>query len=257
MRHEIRLSGSGGQGIILAATLLADAAVPTGREVIATQSYGPEARDGASKAEVIVADGEIDFPEVTASGITVCLSQQAFDAYAAQTVPGDERLVQAAPLPECRLVGLPFTHLAETELGKAIAANIVMLGALQKLARRGRQPCARRRRAPAPAGEDRRAQSACPGHRRREGRRWPDLLSSALLTLVELFEYQGKELLSKAGLAVPESRLAHTPEATRLAPETGFALAVKAQVLSGCGVRPAVSCYCATSTSLPPPARRS
>ena len=138
VRHEIRLSGSGGQGIILAATLLADAAVATGREVIATQSYGPEARGGASKAEVIVADGEIDFPEVTAPSVTVCLSQEAFDAYAALTVPGglvvyDDRLVQAAPLPERRVVGLPFTHLAETELGKAIAANIVMLGAFQEL----------------------------------------------------------------------------------------------------------------------------
>ena len=137
-RHEIRLSGSGGQGIILAATLLADAAVATGREVIATQSYGPEARGGASKAEVIVADAEIDFPEVSAPSVTVCLSQEAFDAYAALTVPGglvvyDDRLVQAAPLPGRRVVGLPFTQLAETELGKAIAANIVMLGALQEL----------------------------------------------------------------------------------------------------------------------------
>jgi 2-oxoglutarate ferredoxin oxidoreductase subunit gamma len=138
VRHEIRLSGSGGQGIILAATLLADAAVATGREVIATQSYGPEARGGASKAEVIVADGEIDFPEVTAPSVTVCLSQEAFDAYAALTVPGglvvcDDRLVQAVPLPDRRVVGLPFTQLAESELGKAIAANIVMLGALQEL----------------------------------------------------------------------------------------------------------------------------
>ena len=138
VRHEIRLSGSGGQGIILAATLLADAAVAAGGEVIATQSYGPEARGGASKAEVIVADDEIDFPEVTAPGITVCLSQEAFDAYAALTVPGgtvvyDERLVEAATLPQRRVVGLPFTQLAESELGKAIAANIVMLGALQEL----------------------------------------------------------------------------------------------------------------------------
>jgi 2-oxoglutarate ferredoxin oxidoreductase subunit gamma len=137
-RHEIRLSGSGGQGIILAATLLADAAVATGREVIATQSYGPEARGGASKAEVIVADAEIDFPEVSAPSVTVCLSQEAFDAYAALTVPGglvvyDDRLVHPAPLPGRRVVGLPFTQLAETELGKAIAANIVMLGALQEL----------------------------------------------------------------------------------------------------------------------------
>jgi 2-oxoglutarate ferredoxin oxidoreductase subunit gamma len=137
-RQEIRLSGSGGQGIILAATLLADAAVASGREVIATQSYGPEARGGASKAEVIVADDEIDFPEVTAPTNTVCLSQEAFDAYAAQTERGglvvyDERLVQATPLAQRRLVGLPFTHMAETELGKAIAANIVMLGAVQQL----------------------------------------------------------------------------------------------------------------------------
>ena len=156
IRHEIRLSGSGGQGIILAATLLADAAVASGREVIGTQSYGPAARGGASKAEVIIADDEIDFPEVTAPAITVCLSQEAFDAYAPLTVPGglvvyDERLVSAQPpvsaqplataqppitaqpLEGLRLVGLPFTHLAETELGKAIAANIVMLGALQQL----------------------------------------------------------------------------------------------------------------------------
>jgi 2-oxoglutarate ferredoxin oxidoreductase subunit gamma len=137
-RHEIRLSGSGGQGIILAATLLADAAVASGREVIATQNYGPEARGGASKAEVIVADGEIDFPEVSAPAITVCLAQEAFDAYAHLTVAGglvvyDDRLVTARPLEGRRLVGLPFTHLAETELGKAIAANIVMLGALQEL----------------------------------------------------------------------------------------------------------------------------
>ena len=138
LRHEIRLSGSGGQGIILAATLLADAAVATGREVIATQSYGPEARGGASKAEVIIADAQIDYPEVSAPSVTVCLSQEAFDTYAEQTLPGglvvyDDGLVEAPPLPERRLVALSFTRLAETELGKAIAANIVMLGALQAL----------------------------------------------------------------------------------------------------------------------------
>jgi 2-oxoglutarate ferredoxin oxidoreductase subunit gamma len=137
-RHEVRFSGAGGQGIILAATLLADAAVATGREVVATQNYGPEARGGASKAEVIVSDDEIDFPEVTAPVITVCLSQEAFDAYAGLTVPGglvvyDERLVRPSTLPERRVVGLPFTEVAESELGKAIAANMVMLGAVSHL----------------------------------------------------------------------------------------------------------------------------
>ena len=137
-RYEVRFSGSGGQGIILAATLLADAAVASGAEVVATQSYGPEARGGASKAEVIISHEQIDFPEVTAPVVTVCLSQEAFDAYAALTIPGglvlsDARLVEERPLDGRRLVGLPFTDLAEAELGKAIAANIVMLGALQAL----------------------------------------------------------------------------------------------------------------------------
>ncbi len=104
-----------------------------------TQSYGPEARGGASKAEVIVSDTEIDFPEVTAPDVTVCLSQEAFDAYAAQTVRGGACALRRAAgrvrrrLRDCACVGLPFTELAETELGKAIAANIVMLGALQAL----------------------------------------------------------------------------------------------------------------------------
>ena len=173
VRHEIRLSGSGGQGIILAATLLADAAVATGREVIATQSYGPEARGGASKAEVIVADAQIDYPEVTAPSVTVCLSQEAFDAFAALTVPGglvvyDEQLVGRAAARR-RLVGLPFTHLAETELGKAIAANIVMLGALQSS-----RACSAKSRwptpTPPPAGQDRRAQPQGAPARPRPGR---------------------------------------------------------------------------------------
>lgn len=137
-RYEIRLSGSGGQGLILAATVLADALIASGKEVLQTQSYGPEARGGASKAEVIVSQAEIDFPEVTAPDVTLCLSQEAFDCYAGETKPGgvvlyDQELVAAQPLEGVRLVGLPFTELAETELGKVVVANIVALGALLKV----------------------------------------------------------------------------------------------------------------------------
>jgi 2-oxoglutarate ferredoxin oxidoreductase subunit gamma len=135
-RTEIRLSGSGGQGIILAATLLADAAMLAGKEVVETQSYGPEARGGASKAEVIVADEEIDFPEMRRADVTLCLSQAAFERYAGQarprgTVVYDEDLVQAGQYGEGReLWRAPFTRLAVDRLGKAVVANVVALAAL-------------------------------------------------------------------------------------------------------------------------------
>lgn len=138
-RVELRFSGSGGQGIMLAATVYAEAAVEGGFEVVATQSYGPEARGGASKAEVIVSSQghEIDFPEVTDPDVTLCLSQEAFDAYAVQTRRGgiviyDDKLVEPTAVGGRRLVGAPLTATAETELGKAIVANIVALGLMQR-----------------------------------------------------------------------------------------------------------------------------
>jgi 2-oxoglutarate ferredoxin oxidoreductase subunit gamma len=139
LRLEIRLSGSGGQGLVLASTVLAEAAVATGREVVQTQSYGPEARGGASRAEVIISDEEIDFPELVSPDITVCLSQEAFDTFAAVTRDGglvlyDEQLVVAKPVPGVRLVGVPLTSLAQQAAGTPLAANIVALGVLEKLA---------------------------------------------------------------------------------------------------------------------------
>jgi 2-oxoglutarate ferredoxin oxidoreductase subunit gamma len=135
-RTEIRLSGSGGQGIILAATLLADAAMLAGKQVVQTQSYGPEARGGASKAEVIIADDEIDFPEVRRADVTLCLSQAAFDRYDGQARPGgvvvyDEGLVEAGQgAAERELWRAPFTRLAVETLGKAVIANVLALAAL-------------------------------------------------------------------------------------------------------------------------------
>src|SRR4030065_737676 len=83
-RTEIRLAGEGGQGLILAGVILAEAAaIYDGKQVIQTQSYGPEARGGASKAEVVIGDGEIDYPEVIHADVLVALSQEACDRYAA------------------------------------------------------------------------------------------------------------------------------------------------------------------------------
>jgi 2-oxoglutarate ferredoxin oxidoreductase subunit gamma len=136
---EIRLSGSGGQGIILAATLLGDACAQAGRCVVQTQSYGPEARGGASKAEVIVSSTEIDFPEVRVPDLTLCLSQPAFDQYAHQTPVGglvvaDTGLVRTEGLAAGpRLAGAPFTEIATTQLGRRVATNVVALGAVLAL----------------------------------------------------------------------------------------------------------------------------
>ncbi|RLC89501.1 MAG: 2-oxoacid:ferredoxin oxidoreductase subunit gamma, partial [Chloroflexi bacterium] len=80
-RYEVRLAGTGGQGAILAGILLAEAAVRDGKNVVQTQSYGPEARGGASRAEVVISDGEIHYPKVLQADITLCMSQEACDRY--------------------------------------------------------------------------------------------------------------------------------------------------------------------------------
>lgn len=134
-RLEVRVSGSGGQGILLAAAVLADAVAAVGREVVQTQSYGPEARGGASQAEVIVSSEPIDYPEVDLADISLCLSQAAFDRYAHLTrgsglVLYDSGLVDEAELPALRLVGLPFTQTATTDLGAKVVTNVVSLGSL-------------------------------------------------------------------------------------------------------------------------------
>lgn len=80
-KFEIRLTGSGGQGVILASIILADAAIEQGLNAIQTQSYGPEARGGASKAEVIISNDEINYPKVTKANILLTLNQNSYDKY--------------------------------------------------------------------------------------------------------------------------------------------------------------------------------
>ena len=135
-RFEIRFSGSGGQGILLAAAIIAEAAAAQGEHVVQTQSYGPEARGGASKSEVIIAPDEIDYPEVLTPDISLVLSQAAYAKYAGDTAASgllvyDSGLVDSAGAPgSWKLCGLPFTRAAADELGKTVVANIVSLGAL-------------------------------------------------------------------------------------------------------------------------------
>jgi 2-oxoglutarate ferredoxin oxidoreductase subunit gamma len=133
-RTEIRLAGEGGQGMILAGIILAEAAsIYDKKMVVQTQSYGPEARGGASKSEVVIAAGEIDHPEVLAADVVVALSQEAFDKYAASVKPGGLLIVDDDNVHSIRMPGavkIPITWLALQTTGKAITANTVALGVL-------------------------------------------------------------------------------------------------------------------------------
>jgi len=133
-RYEIRLSGSGGQGIIMAAIVLAEAAgVYDGKHVCQSQSYGPEARGGTSKAEVIISNQTIDYPKAIKPDLLLSMNQEAYDTYFSD-LKTDGLLVVDATLvhhvPTNRVAAIPFTRIARKELGKEMVANMVALGAV-------------------------------------------------------------------------------------------------------------------------------
>lgn len=136
-RREIRLAGSGGQGLILAGVILAEAAgIQEGKFVAQTQSYGPEARGGASKAEVVVSAAEIDYPKAMQPDILLCMNQEACDTYIFDLKPDAALIVDGTlvhHLPTTRAVSIPFTRIAREELGNVMLANIMALGALAVL----------------------------------------------------------------------------------------------------------------------------
>jgi 2-oxoglutarate ferredoxin oxidoreductase subunit gamma len=130
---EVRLAGTGGQGAILAGILLADAAVRDGKYVVQTQSYGPEARGGASRAEVLIADHEIQHPRVIDADITLCLSQEACDRYGGRMRKGGLLVVDSDHVtraPTTRAIHVPLTSTAQDVVGRKVVANVVGLGLL-------------------------------------------------------------------------------------------------------------------------------
>jgi 2-oxoglutarate ferredoxin oxidoreductase subunit gamma len=133
MKNEIRISGFGGQGVALAALVLGKAAtLYEDLEGVMTQSYGPEARGGASSADVILSDAPIAYPFVQQADILIALSQEAYKRYRPLAkkdalVLIDQDLVQ--PDVKDIVKAIPATRLAEG-LGRRIVTNIVMLGFL-------------------------------------------------------------------------------------------------------------------------------
>jgi 2-oxoglutarate ferredoxin oxidoreductase subunit gamma len=145
MRKDIRIAGFGGQGIILAGIVIGKAAaLHDGLYAVQTQSYGPEARGGASKTEVVVSDDEVDYPKVQNPDIFIAMSHPALMAYLDDLKDGGILIVDPDMISEKEV--MPFvqkhniqfykasaTRTAVEEIGLKMVANIVMVGAITKI----------------------------------------------------------------------------------------------------------------------------
>lgn len=135
---ELRLTGAGGQGLILAGIILAEAALFDGKNVVQSQSYGPEARGGASKSEVIISEKSINYPKVDNCDIMLSLTQKGCEKYIDGLKPGgilviDSSMDFESESKDIKVVKLPILDTARDKIGKSMVANIVALGSLYEL----------------------------------------------------------------------------------------------------------------------------
>jgi len=134
--QRIILSGSGGQGVITAAIILAEAAVLyEDLNAVQTQAYGPESRGGATRADIIISDAPIYYPKVDQPNLAVCLTQTAYNKYSHAIRPGgllltDRHYVRQDPRVDARQVELEMYETAVNKIGNPVVFNICMLGAL-------------------------------------------------------------------------------------------------------------------------------
>lgn len=132
---QIRLCGFGGQGVILAGTILGYAAIEDGKWVSGSNSYGAQARGGYARSEVVISKDPIKFPHVIQSDILIALSQSAYDKYV-KDVSGqdalviyDDQIVEYKDIKGAKQIAVPATNTAIHELNSKQVANIVILGA--------------------------------------------------------------------------------------------------------------------------------
>ena len=133
MKQNFRFSGTGGQGLITAGIILAEAALLDGKLAVQSQSYGPEARGGSSKAEVIISDEPIRFGRVTHPDTLLVMSQEAADKFSGDCDESSLIITDSLFVEEVRAKDLPITHTAREACGKPLFANIVALGAVVEL----------------------------------------------------------------------------------------------------------------------------
>lgn len=137
MKFQARFSGTGGQGIIRCAVLLAEAALYDGYFAAQSQVYGPESRGGRSQGEVVIKDAPIHYPKVTVPDVLLCLSQAAYDKYGDDIAPEgilliDSDFVEPHGLEPAgvKVYSLPIVETARGKLNNELSANVVALGAI-------------------------------------------------------------------------------------------------------------------------------
>ena len=136
-RYEMRFAGSGGQGVILASVIIAEAAVIAGLNTVQSQAYGPEARGGVSKAETVLSRDKIWYSKVTRPNFLLALTQASLDKYTREMAEGavvmmDDSLTAPADLDPARVIAIPILQTAKEKVGKAFTANIVAVGAINR-----------------------------------------------------------------------------------------------------------------------------
>ena len=130
MRTEFRLSGSGGQGLLLAGIVLAEAGILEDKNVAQTQSYGPEARGGSSKAEVVISDSDIDYPKCINPDYLLTLTADSYKVYGPIQGKGViivDSSITLDPAIKARTFSVPILETTR-KVGKMIVTNIVALG---------------------------------------------------------------------------------------------------------------------------------
>ena len=140
-RYEVRLSGAGGQGLILAGIILAEAVgIFDGKNVTQTQSYGPEARGGASKSDVVISSEEIDYPKAEKLDLLLALTQESYVTYKGYLKPDGLLIVDSERVKlgddvgkDLRVFAAPMSKVAREQIGRELVTNIVALGVIAEL----------------------------------------------------------------------------------------------------------------------------
>lgn len=137
MRHEIRIAGAGGQGVVTAGRILAEAAILSGFNATHSQVYGPQSRGGASRSDVVIADTDIGFPIADLIDLLIVLSPEAYLRFGLETdarLIVDERAVTEGTSDTGEMHRFGMVDAARKVSGSEIAVGVVALGTLQAFA---------------------------------------------------------------------------------------------------------------------------
>ncbi len=133
-RSELRIAGTGGQGVVTAGRILAEAAILSGKNATHTQVYGPQSRGGASRSDVVVSNDLIGYPLADEIGLLVVLSGEAYDRYVPELGDLSRMIVDSRCTPESlngNATSLPVVDAARAICGGQLVTGVVALGALQ------------------------------------------------------------------------------------------------------------------------------